>query len=86
MTKPFVCDGTSLHLNAKADHGQLRVALLAEDETPLEGYGFDDCHPIQQDSVQIPVRWGEDDHRLPNAPVRLQFELNNARLFAYWCV
>jgi hypothetical protein len=36
--------------------------------------------------VQIPVRWGEDDHRLPNAPVRLQFELNNARLFAYWCV
>ena len=86
MTKPFVCDGTSLHLNAKADHGQLRVALLAEDETPLEGYRFDDCHPIQQDSVQIPVRWGEDDHRLPNAPVRLQFELNNARLFAYWCV
>lgn len=85
-TCPFQLSGGGLRLNAKADHGRLRVALLAHDETVLEGFGLDDCVPVNADGVDLAVGWGENGQQsLPSHPVRLRFELTNARLFAYWC-
>ena len=85
-TKPFVLQGDRLAVNAKADHGRLRIALLDIDEQPLPGFGLDDCVAVTQDGVDLPVRWGLDGRRvLPDQPVRLQFELTNARLYSYWC-
>ena len=86
-TKPFLRHMDTLYVNAKADHGRLRVELLGEDgQEPLAGFSVDDCIPITQDSVHTPVQWGESGARaLPEGPIRLRFELTNARLFAYWC-
>lgn len=85
-TRPFVLHGNALQVNVKADHGRLRAALLDGEERPLQGYGLEDCVPVTQDDVAVSIKWGPDGHRpLPESAVRLQFELANARLFAYWC-
>ncbi|HCL27852.1 MAG TPA: hypothetical protein DIC52_05405 [Candidatus Latescibacteria bacterium] len=86
MTRPFICHGNELALNAKADHGHLRVELLTETEQSVEGYGIDDCVAVCEDGVDLRVGWGpEGNRRLPDQPVRLRFELTNARLYSYWC-
>ena len=86
MTKPFELAGNALRVNAKCDHGRLRVELLDVDEQSLEGFGLDDCVPLVEDGVDLAVRWGMDGRQpLPRQPVRLRFELTNARLYSYWC-
>ena len=84
-TKTFRSRGGGLTVNAKADFGRLRVAVLDDQGKPVAGYTDQECLPIQQDGVQIPVRWR--DHAslktLSGRPVRIRFHLENARLFSY---
>ena len=82
-TRPFELAGGELRVNAKADHGSLRVELLDEEEGVLPGYGADRCVPIEEDGVDLPVRWW-GARGLPPGPVRLRLHLVNARLYSYW--
>jgi len=69
-------------------HHQRHGKNAGDDELalPLPGFGLDDCVAVTQDGVDLPVRWGLDGRRvLPDQPVRLRFELTNARLYSYWC-
>lgn len=61
----------------------LAVAVLAEDGTPLDGFGAADCMPLRADRVRHGMRWSGGD-RLPGGrPVRLQFNLRDADLYSF---
>jgi hypothetical protein len=82
-TRVFEISPGQLRVNAKADHGALRVELLDAEHEPLPGYGVDDCVAVEADGVDLAVRWRDVD-RLPEGPARLRFHFTNARLYAYW--
>jgi hypothetical protein len=79
MTRPLQLKGTTLHLNAKSDFGEIIVELLDVNDKLLAR-----STSIQRDSLDIPVEWTGDIGK-PRALVRLRIKLNNARLFALWC-
>jgi hypothetical protein len=79
--------GAGLFVNALCGAGgSVRVAVAERGKPePLVGFSFDDCVPIQGDSVRAPVRFR--DARLaevePKLRLTLQFELNRAEIFGY---
>ena len=80
ITQPVRCLGADLQVSADAAGGSLRVAVLAVDGLQLE-----DCEPIRADVTDGVVRWrgGRTLAALKGKPVRLQFELKSARLYAF---
>jgi hypothetical protein len=82
-TVPLEPAGRRLEVNADAAAGSLAVAVLAEDGTPLDGFGAADCMPLRADRVRHGMRWSGGD-RLPGGrPVRLQFNLRDADLYSF---
>ena len=53
-------------------------------DTPIEGFGLDDCIELLGDDLARSVRWrgGADLARLAGVPVRLRFVLRDADLYA----
>ena len=86
-TRPFALNGDELWVNAKADYGQLTIELLDGEEKSIPGYAAEHRIAIARSGLAIPVRWRGDGglSALGRQPVRLNFVLNNARLYAYWC-
>ena len=72
-----------LVVNADAGAGSLAVEVLAENGTPLQGYGADDCAPLRADAVRHAVTWGVRDRLPAERPVRLRFRLRDAGLYSY---
>jgi hypothetical protein len=80
VTKPVQLKGTTLHLNAKADFGEIILEILDS----RTGRMLATSKSIQGDDVDIPVKW--EGKPLPlDEPVKLRIKLKNARLFALWC-
>jgi hypothetical protein len=65
--------------------GTVRVELLDENQDPIPGYSLEECHPIRDDAVRIPVRWQsrEDVEELEARTICVRFRLNMATLYAY---
>lgn len=82
-TKPVLLQGDRLTLNADARAGEIRAALLGPDGNPLPGYTSDACKPIKSNSLIHTVTW-KGVRGLPNAPVRIQLRMRNARLYSFW--
>ena len=85
LTKPFLCSGGSLYLNADARGGTIAVALLAESGAQFEDFRMIDCAMFDADSVRHWVTWRDHislDH-LAGKLVRLKFYLRSARLFSF---
>lgn len=84
VTNPMVIEGRRLILNVKAK-GTVRVGFLNTDCTAVTGFGVKDCDPIKVDSVGHRVSWhGKYSlSSLAGRIVRLQFEMQNAKLFAF---
>ena len=82
-THPLVFDGSQLALNA-AVQGALRVEIQDETGRPLPGLTLEDCEPLRGDSTRLLVRWrGRDSLKsVAGQPVRLRFQMRNAKLFA----
>jgi hypothetical protein len=78
VTKPLKLQGTALHLNAKADFGEMIVELRNPD-----GQQLAQSEAIRQDGLDIPVPW-KGAPQNPDGPVTLHIHLKNARLFALW--
>ena len=57
--------------------------MLAENGTPLQGYGADDRAPLRADAVRHAVTWGVRDRLPTERPVRLRFRLRDAGLYSY---
>jgi len=79
MTKVVQLRGTTLHLNAQAEFGEIIVELLDANNRPLG-----QSKPIQRDALDIPVEWTAPVAGL-SEPVQLRIQVRNARLFALWC-
>jgi hypothetical protein len=79
VTRPMKLNGTTLHLNARSDFGEIIVELLDGNDTLLAS-----SKPIQRDGLDIPVEWTSSVVR-PIDAVKVRIKLKNARLFALWC-
>jgi hypothetical protein len=83
-TRPVRIDGRKLTLNADAERGQVRVQVCDAAGKPLPGLSYADCKPITGDSLDAPVAWKSKSLAdIGGQPVRLQFAIQNASLFAF---
>ncbi len=85
-TSPLTFSGNRLRLNlSTAGSGGVRVALLDESGKSLPGFAEKDHDWINADAIDHEVRWKGDPDLGQHAgkPVRLRFELRNAKLFAF---
>ena len=82
-TRLLILDSEALTLNVDADGGEVRVQVTDADGKPVPGFQFSDCHPIGSDSLAAPVQWQKPLSTLRGKPLRLEFSLKNARLFAF---
>lgn len=84
ITPPLNVQGNTLRLNLLTkDGGEIRVGLLDAAGTPLPGRAADACIPLHGDHDGVPVAWNEGAAIPAGAPIRLRFEMKNARLFAF---
>ena len=91
LTKPMVCPGGRLHLNAKTrGNGFIRVAVLegkgVRDGEPQDGWGFEDAAPFTGDSINHVARWqhGQPLGAVPDRILRLHFWMEKAQLYSFW--
>ncbi|MBN2506072.1 MAG: hypothetical protein JXQ71_05205 [Verrucomicrobia bacterium] len=86
-TPPLRFTGRQLVLNVNTSAtGYLRVGCLTETGQPIPGFGLADCLLIHTaNDINRPVTWkGHADPGLPtNQPIRLQFEMRQADLYAF---
>lgn len=85
-TRPVRLTSPDLHVNANAVGGAVRVAVLNADGVPLQPFTLENCVPLTSDSVRHSVTWRGADSvaALTGQTVRLQFELNSARMYSFW--
>ncbi len=83
QTPLLTLDAQALTLNTDAAGGEARVQILNAEGQPIPGYTLVDCRPIHADAVAAPVLWKKPLSRLRNVPIRLEFALTRARLFAF---
>ncbi|MCC6494064.1 MAG: hypothetical protein IT424_13705 [Pirellulales bacterium] len=82
-TRPLSFAGEQLLVNAAAEGGSIRVALLNADGSAVPGFGAADCEPITGAGTAQPVSWrGGAVSELVGRPIIVQFEMLNAKLFA----
>jgi hypothetical protein len=79
ITKPLTFKGTRLMLNVAA-RGSLRVSIL--DDSGKEIPGFERAE-VNGDWISQEVRWSADLASLEGKPVRLKFDLRDAKLFSF---
>ncbi len=85
-TRPLRFSGKHLFVNADADGGELRVAVLGENGKPIPGFSQADCVTIRADKTLQAVQWkgAKDLSALAGKSVRFRFHLKNASLYAFW--
>jgi len=80
LTRPFAMTGRSLHVNADARNGELRVELLnAGDEV------IGVSQTVSDDSARKAIEWKQGDlASWKDQVVKLRFTLRNAQIYSYW--
>jgi hypothetical protein len=83
-THPIVFTGDRLELNI-ASTGVSKVAFVGQPGQEIPGFGLADCDSISTDSVRHVVTWNgsSDIKSLSGIPVRLTFQLQGAKLYAF---
>jgi hypothetical protein len=82
-TRTLTLDAQSLTVNAAAEGGEVRVQATTAAGEPIPGFRFEECRPIAADALAAPVEWKQSLATLRGRPIRLEFSLRNARLFAF---
>jgi len=87
MTKPFVLEGNNFYVNACGNKdGIITVSLLDGDGKVIPGFEHEQCVPIQEDGVKLPVKWrGENLNKWRGKSLRLEFVLKQSKLYSFWC-
>jgi len=80
ITRPVKLAGKNMHLNAKADFGEILVEVLDKNKKVIAKSKL-----LSKDSLDIGVEWDSGDLNAVNEPVTLRITLRNALLFALWC-
>ena len=84
-TKPLFFTGNELSLNvATSAAGFVRVEVLSEDGTVVEGFSSEDCDIIYGDSLDRRVSWkGKSDMSvLQGKPIKLRFLMKEADIYS----
>ncbi|NLV75175.1 MAG: glycoside hydrolase family 43 protein [Chloroflexi bacterium] len=81
VTKPLIFDGGILSINfATSALGYIRIRLLSEDGTPIDGF---DSGRLFGDSVDRPVDFQGDLAILAEKPVRMEITMSDADLYSF---
>lgn len=84
ITTPLLTlDADTLTLNADASRGSITVQILDEQNKPIPGFTVQDATPIASDGLDVPVKWSRPFAELKSKPIRFQFALRGAGLFAF---
>jgi hypothetical protein len=83
-TLPMVFEGGKLALNISAADSA-KVAITNQAGQEISGFGLSDCDPIQGDFIEHVVTWNGSSgvSTLAGSAVRLQFEMQNTKLYAF---
>jgi len=80
LTKPFVLNGTHLHVNVDAAAGELGVTVLDGD-----GKAIAVSEPVVGDKPQTAVQWKSGDLKgHQGKQIQFRFALRNARFYSFW--
>jgi hypothetical protein len=84
ITRPLIYEGDWIEVNADVS-GSLKVAILNQSGNPMPGYDISDCDTVTGDSTAHVVTWGGSARitGLAGSPVRIKFEMRNAKLYAF---
>ena len=86
VTKPFELEGDTLEVNVDARDGKMKVEILDEGCNPIAGYsGANAEFKNGVDELRFAPAWGGLDNlkSLRGQTIRLQFTLENAKLYAF---
>ncbi len=80
VTRPFVCRGAGLELNADAGRGSVQVQV-----TDISGRILATSRRIAEDGVALRVDWEDDADlgALIGRPIRLRMSMRNCKLYAF---
>lgn len=81
-TKPLRLAAPSIVINADAQGGALRAALLEADGRPIPRFTLEDSLPLKSDATRWTARWKSEAVPPTDRPVRVRLELNRCRLFS----
>ena len=84
ITKPFLCEGGLLRINATARGGNIRMSVIDEEGTEQEGFGAYVSSVFDSDALRQEMTWrrGSFD-ALKGKVIRLKFYLQNAELYSF---
>ncbi len=82
-TRALTLNAQALTLNVAARQGEVRVQATTAAGEPIPGFRFEDCRPITADALAATVEWEQPLATLRGQPIRLEFSIRNARLFAF---
>ena len=83
VTGPMEARGQRLYVNAQAVGGVRAAVLDAETMEPLPGFTASECEPLTGDQLAGGLAWPQGPIDA-DRPVRMRFELANAKLYAFW--
>jgi len=81
-TKPLRLGYSSLIINANAEGGELRVALLEADGSAIAGCALEDCEPLRADATCWRAHWRSGASAPTERPVRVVIAMKQAQLFS----
>jgi hypothetical protein len=85
VTAPFALDRGGLYVNVDARRGELRAEVVdAETFDAVPGLSLSDCDAVRVDDLAHQLTWRERGAPARERPMRLRFELSQARLYAFW--
>ncbi len=84
LTKPLVCSGSSLRINAQAKEGEIRAEMLDTKGRPIAGRDLSASEAFGGDALDVQLRWkGGSDRSCVGMPLRIRFHLKNAKLYSF---
>ena len=84
FTHSFRLNGDQIQINARmiGEGSQIACEILQGGQ-PLPGYSLDDCVPVREDSLWLPLRWKGHLSALDGKKLQLRFRLDKAKVFGY---
>lgn len=70
-------------VKCRLERDDARPRIRTADGQVLPGFAFDDCLAVTSDGLKLPVQWKNSKHLPNDEPIQLEFELADAKLFAF---
>lgn len=84
ITRQILWPGGKLLLNADTSGGEIKVRLSDAKRRVLDGFDYDDCVPLDSDSVRHTVRWKDKSiESIAGQTIRLEIFLKEADLYTF---